>query len=237
MVTARARCSQARGWDGVPGAAPWNLLLSSHIQQETFIRGPCLRQTTSGRLVRRSPRELALLGELHRLSHQGVEPLSSHLEFQAGLMTCFNQKNMVEVTCGVPDPRSQGLAASTCALWKASASGTEALGVGDLHLVEQDGRSPSLIWEKIGNKAEDRVEELAKQYIRRGAWGVRSLPGTGVCTWDQPAALGKGRWRAQKEDRPEERPLRLATALSWDIHCPPFPMSDQQHRQATRVSL
>ncbi|XP_030149554.1 uncharacterized protein LOC115499592 isoform X2 [Lynx canadensis] len=214
MVTARARCSQ-----------------------ETFIRGPCLRQTTSGRLVRRSPRELALLGELHRLSHQGVEPLSSHLEFQAGLMTCFNQKNMVEVTCGVPDPRSQGLAASTCALWKASASGTEALGVGDLHLVEQDGRSPSLIWEKIGNKAEDRVEELAKQYIRRGAWGVRSLPGTGVCTWDQPAALGKGRWRAQKEDRPEERPLRLATALSWDIHCPPFPMSDQQHRQATRVSL
>ncbi|XP_030149555.1 uncharacterized protein LOC115499592 isoform X3 [Lynx canadensis] len=128
MVTARARCSQARGWDGVPGAAPWNLLLSSHIQQETFIRGPCLRQTTSGRLVRRSPRELALLGELHRLSHQGVEPLSSHLEFQAGLMTCFNQKNMVEVTCGVPDPRSQGLAASTCALWKASASGTEALG-------------------------------------------------------------------------------------------------------------
>lgn len=66
MITARARGSQARGWDGVTGAAPWNLLLSSHIQQETFIRGPCLRQTTSGRLVRRSPRELALPGELHR---------------------------------------------------------------------------------------------------------------------------------------------------------------------------
>lgn len=62
------------------------------------------------------------------LSHQGVESLCSHLEFQAGLMTCFNQKNMMEVTCGVPDPRSQGLAVSTFALWRASASGTEALG-------------------------------------------------------------------------------------------------------------
>lgn len=74
-------------------------------------------------------------------------------------------------------------------------------------------------------RTEGGVEELAKQYIRRGPWGVRSLPGIGVCTWHregepQPRVKADGGHR-KRPLRLKERPLRLApvsSGLPWDNH-------------------